>query len=443
MRGEGGDFLKADKTGLCTGDGRRIGATRGNLMSTQYLTKTKLAAMLPCTKRTLTNYVSDGILPAPTRCGRDAGWSIDVLRQVLLREPDMGNALSEANRSHLTRVLDDWELLSAEQSIQKTAPASDTVAGHQWRPLPEPALVDEASDPEKDFRAPHFEELRTSRGLIDLLKKEARQEKHGSREKYDLWKQIDAVRADVEDEERILDEQFICMHSSAQLLGTRLIFRSPLFNIRNQRTTRDASIKLELPLDEETSAFYEGPELRQDDGLVFMALLNIARDVRLGRAVGFSAQDLCQSLWGYYDGPTRARLKTMISRLQLGILNFPTFRVHLVERFDFPTKGLWSVRLDADIVNLFPRKEVVWLDLVQRRSLTSGLPTWLYGYIRSQTTLIPTKVERLRQLSGSVGQFQGFRSNLMKAMAVLTAARVVCGGWRIDKHEMLHWLKSS
>jgi hypothetical protein len=355
----------------------------------------------------------------------------------------MGNALSEATRGHLTRALDDWELLSAEQAIQKTAPASDTIVGRRWRPLPEPALVDEACDPEKDFRAPHFEESRTSRGLIDLLKKEARQEKHGSREKYDLWKQIDAVRADVEDEERILDEQFICMHSSAQLLGTRLIFRSPLFNIRNQRTTRDASIKLELPLDEETSAFYEGPELRQDDGLVFMALLNIARDVRLGRAVGFSAQDLCQSLWGYYDGPTRARLKTMISRLQLGILNFPTFRVHLVERFDFPTKGLWSVRLDADIVNLFPRKEVVWLDLVQRRSLTSGLPTWLYGYIRSQTTLIPTKVERLRQLSGSVGQFQGFRSNLMKAMAVLTAARVVCGGWRIDKHEMLHWLKSS
>jgi hypothetical protein len=412
-------------------------------MSTQYLTKTKLAAMLPCTKRTLTNYVTDGILPAPTRCGRHVGWSIDVLRQVLLREPDMGNALSEATRCHLTRALDDWELLSAEQSIQKTAPAADTVVGRQWRPLPEPALVDDVCNPDYDRRAPHFDRLEASREALGLLAQEARQEKHGSQEKNELWRQMDVVRADVQGEEIILDEQFIYLHSSAQLLGTRLIFRSPLFNVRNQKTTRDARIKLQLPLDEETSAFYEGPELRQDDGLVFMALLNIARDVRLGRAVGFSAQDLCQSLWGYYDGPARVRLKTMISRLQLGILNFPTFRVHLVERFDFPTKGLWSVRLDADIVNLFPRKEVVWLDLVQRQSLTSGLASWLYGYIRSQTTLIPTKVERLRQMSGSRGKLAGFRSNLMETMAVLTAARVVCGGWRIDKNEMLHWLKSS
>ena len=412
-------------------------------MSTQYLTKTKLAAMLPCTKRTLTNYVTDGLLPAPERYGRDAGWSIDVLRQFLLRESGIGKALSEESRSRLLQAFEDLERLSAEQSKQAKTPAADTAVGRRSLPLPEPALVDENCNPDYDRRAPHIDHLKGSRGVLDVLRKEARQEKYGSREKNELWKQIDAVRADVEGEQLILDEQFICMHSSSQLLGTRLIFRSPLFNVRNQNISRIASIKLQLPLDEETSAFYEGPELRQDDGLVFMALLNVARDVRLGKAVGFSAQDLCQSLWGYYDGPARARLKSQISRLQLGILNFPTFRVHLVERFDFPKKGLWSVRLDADIVNLFPGKEVVWLDFQQRQSLSSGLASWLYAYIRSQTTLIPTKVERLRQMSGSGGEFEGFRSNLMKAMEVLTAARHVCGGWRIDKHEMLHWLKSS
>lgn len=421
-------------------------------MSTQYLTKTKLAAVLPCTKRTLTNYVTDGVLPAPNRYGRDAGWSIDVLRQFLLAEPGMGNSLSGESRSRLVQAFEDLERLSAEQSNQAKTPVAETAVGRQWIPLPEPVLVDEVCDPAKDFRAPHLEELRTYRGLMDLIADEARQAKNASIEKSELWNRRRAVQEEVDGMQLILDEQFIYMHSSSQLVGNRFIFRSPLFNVRNQNVTRNTRIKLPLPLDGETTALYEGPELRQDDGLVFMALLNIARDVRLGKAVGFSAQEVCLSLWGYYDGPVRARLQKMISRLQEAILTFPTFRVQLVQRFDFPKKGLWSVRLDADIVKLFPCKkwkevdevdEVVRLDLEQRLSLTSGLASWLYGYLRSQSTLIPTKVERLRQLSGSVGKLDGFRSNLVTAMGVLAAARLVYAGWHIDRYDMLRWLKVS
>lgn len=431
------------------GDVHRLGAVYGNLMSTQYLTKTKLAAVLPCTKRTLTNYVTDGLLPAPTRYGRDAGWSIDVLRQVLARESGIGNALSEESHSRLSRVFKDLERLSAEQANQEKTPAADTAVGRQWIPLPEPVLVDEVCDPDKDFRAHHLEELRTYRGLMDLVATEARQAKNGSTEKSELWNQRRAVQEVVDGMQLILDEEFIYMHSSSQLVGNRFIFRSPLFNVRNQNVTRNARIRLSLPLDGETTVLYEGPELRQDDLLVFMALLNIARDVRLGKAVGFSAQHVCLTLWGYYDGPVRARLQKMISRLQEAILSFPTFRVQLIQRFDFPKKGLWSVRLDADIVKLFPCKkkkevdEVVRLDLEQRLSLTSGLASWLYGYIRSQSTLIPTKVERLRQLSGSGGKLDGFRSSLITAMGVLAAARLVYAGWHIDRYDMLRWLKVS
>jgi len=97
--------------------------------------------------------------------------------------------------------------------------------------------------------------------------------------------------------------------------------------------------------------------------------------------------------------------------------------------------------LDTDIVQLFTRQSVVWLDQNQRHSLQNGLATWLYGYIRSQTTLRPTKVEHLRVQCGSGGALDGFRESLKVAMGVMSGEQLVDIKWHIDKHDMLHWLK--
>ena len=78
-------------------------------MSVEYLTKTKLAAVLTSTKRTLTNYVTSGVLPAPTRFGRDVGWSVDVLRGVLEVEQGPLNALLESRRERIRQALIDLE----------------------------------------------------------------------------------------------------------------------------------------------------------------------------------------------------------------------------------------------------------------------------------------------------------------------------------------------
>lgn len=81
-------------------------------MSTKYLTKTKLAAVLIGTKRTLTNYVKSGVLPAPVRFRRDVGWSADVLRVVLETEQGSLNALPESRRLRLRQALSDFEIQS-------------------------------------------------------------------------------------------------------------------------------------------------------------------------------------------------------------------------------------------------------------------------------------------------------------------------------------------
>ena len=83
----------------------------------------------------------------------------------------------------------------------------------------------------------------------------------------------------------------------------------------------------------------------------------------------------------------------------------------------------------------------MWLDLNQRLSIACGLTSWLYGYIRSQRSLIPTKVARLHALSGSDGALQGFRESLRASMGLLATARLVDTGWYIDKHDMLRWQK--
>ncbi|WP_114969905.1 plasmid replication initiator TrfA [Rhodoferax ferrireducens] len=413
----------------------------GQKVSTNYLTKTKLAAVLTSTKRTLTNYVSAGVLPAPVRFGRDVGWSVEVLRSVLEAEQGSLNALPESRRVRLRQALSDLDI----QSIKVADSAADFAPlgtnDQQHKPLPEPIFVDESFNPVHDLRSSHLQKLKLSRSIMDYVATEARQAKNCSIEKKELWDQITLIRSDVEHHEAILAENFLHLHSSSQLVGSRDIFSSPIFNIRNHKSPREKRVELSFTLTDATVVKYEGPELRQDDGLVFMALLNITRDVKVGKTVGFSAQNLCDSLWGYYDGAARNRLKAMICRLQEALLQFPTFRVQLVQRFDFPNRGLWSVVLDDDIVSLITKKTVVWLDFEERLSLPSGISSWLYGYIRSQTRLIPTKIDRLRRLSGSEGAQDGFRESLKGAMGVLVGALLVDAGWHIDKHDMLHWQK--
>ena len=410
-------------------------------MSTKYLTKTKLAAVLIGTKRTLTNYVKSGLLPAPVRFRRDVGWSAEVLRVVLETEQGSLNALPESRRLRLRQALTDLEIQSLKEVESIAGLVSEGATNHQHRPLPEPMFVDDLFNPEHDLRCSHLEKLNLSRSVMDDVATEARQAKKGSIEKNELWNEFSALRCDVQHHEIVLAENFIHLHSSSQLVGSRDIFPTPIFNIRNQKSPRERRVELSFTSADGTVVKYEGPELRQDDGLVFMALLNVARDVRVGTTVGFSAQILCESLWGYYDGAARSRLKAMICRLQEAMLQFPTFRVQLVQRFDFPKRGLWSVGLDADIVRLITKKTVVWLDFEQRLSLPNGISSWLYTYIRSQTRLIPTKVDQLRRLSGSEGALDGFRESLKNAMGVLTGAQLVDVGWYIDKHDMLHWQK--
>lgn len=260
-------------------------------------------------------------------------------------------------------------------------------------------------------------------------------------EKARLFRGIQDRHASKSHLEAVLENSFLPAHGANQLLSPRVFFLSPLFRVASKRVERERTISLELRAQDGSVLMrYTGPELRQAEGLVFMALLNLSRDQRLGEQVSFSVEELCRRTFGRYDGPTRKLLLAQIKRLQRGLLEFDQFSVQLCQRFDHPSRGAWSVRLDKDVVALFQKSAEVWLDLGKRTSLPEGLPTWLYGFVESQTRLIPMKASALRELCGSDASEPSFLRTLRLALHALAEHGAIAPGWSVQGG-VVRWMK--
>lgn len=239
--------------------------------------------------------------------------------------------------------------------------------------------------------------------------------------------------------EEVLKTRYLPQHSPAQLLNPRLFFVTPLFRVASKAAPRAAMTRLELAPEKSDPIVYVGPELRQSEGFVFMALINLARDIQAGIAVRFSPKALCEALFGRYDGPTRNRLREYIRRLQLGQIQTRRYTVQLCQRFEHPPGGDWSVALDKDIVSLFSQANV-WLSFQSRAEVSEGLSSWLYGYVEAQSTLIPTSVDSLRAFCGSASEGKAFVLSLRTALKELAALGVIESGFRIQQGRV-HWMK--
>jgi len=419
----------------------KLHAIQGSDVNELYLTKAMLAAVLGCTKRTLTNYVSANILPRPDRHGRDVGWSFSILRSSLLDKDALTQPLNSVRQVALTAALNEMEIEASRCKDVVGGTDGNDLFAPDAASLPDGYLVADEQVHEGDQRWFLMEKLTNTKEVAKVMFKELKQMARNSQERNELWTDLKHVHDEVSYIRTVLDSDFIQLHGSSQLISARNFLTSDLFGVRNQNSERAREVQLVLSHSNDPKVNYVGPELRQDDGLVFMTILNIARDVKLGKKVSFSPQTVCEALWGSYSGPYRSRLKTIIQRLMDAVLHFEfrRFSAHLVQRFDYPNRGLWSVTLDKDIVQFMSPDTVVWLDLEKRLALGSGLASWLYGYVRSQSRLIPTKVQQLQSRCGSRGHLKTFRAGLLEAMRILARAKIVDAGWFLDRHDMLHW----
>lgn len=242
--------------------------------------------------------------------------------------------------------------------------------------------------------------------------------------------------------EALLQEQYLPAHGAGQLISPRAFFMSPLFRVCDKRIQRVAYTTVDLKSPSGQTLFaYEGPELRQSDGLVFACLLNLAREHRVGDIVRFSAQEVCRMVFDRYDGPTRKLLVEHVQRLQRGLVKFQNFSVQLCLRFNHPSKGDWSIQLDEDIVRLFSASPHVWLNLQRRKALSEGLTTWLYAFVEAQSKLIPTKAVDLKTLCGSEASDESFVRMLRASLGQLAHHSVIDNGWYM-KHGVVYWRKA-
>lgn len=261
-------------------------------------------------------------------------------------------------------------------------------------------------------------------------------------EKQALYRAIQDCTSEEHMLERRLHDDFVPQHGTEQFLSPRVFFESPLFRVASKSAKRLTHIDLVLPTAPGRPPIsYAGPELRQSDGLVFLALVHMLRDVRVGTAVSLPPDGVCRALFGRYDGNSRCALREHIQRLQQGLIRFESFSVQLCLGFDYPKFGRWTVALDAHIIELFrvPRKS--WLHMQPRLTLPDGLATWLYTYVETQTKLIPMQLSLLRELCGSQSSDKAFENRMRDALRHLSTQGNIDSGWSIRKGKV-HWRKT-
>lgn len=294
------------------------------------------------------------------------------------------------------------------------------------------------------------ERLLTRRGVLQAKKGFAVQREDTGRElrgmkrspeKDSLYAELRFYAEEEQELERRLQEHFVPQHGLTQFLSPRAFFQSCLFNARGRSVERRPNVEIELPTGADMPAIrYSGPELRQSDARVFLALLHMLRDVQVGTRVIFQPEAMCIALFGRYDGNSRRQLLTHTQRLQKGLIVTDRFSVQLCQEFAYPSRGPWGVALHPRIVELFRISPRVWLSIPVRLTLTEGLSTWLYAYVESQTRLIPMRIAKLHELSGSESKERAFVNSLRIALQELTRWDIIEPGWSLLQGQ-IRWMK--
>lgn len=188
---------------------------------------------------------------------------------------------------------------------------------------PEAVAVESGFESGLDSRQGVLDLLNRSRKDVAALRRELRLEERGT----DVHKDVSRAVADAEGMKDVLqtrlDSAFVPQHSPTQLASPRDVLASSLFGVRARGAPRHESLVLTLASTRMGELKYRGPELRQVDGLVFMLLVNMLRDIKAGVQAAFAPADVCELLLGGYSGQSREQLRQVILRLQQGVFESP------------------------------------------------------------------------------------------------------------------------
>jgi hypothetical protein len=222
------------------------------------------------------------------------------------------------------------------------------------------------------------------------------------------------------------------------------IARCSLFNSRNRSLKRRYLEDEQLFVMGDAQVNYRGEELRQDDEIVWLQVLHLARMQPLNEWVEFVPAAFMQALgWKSQGQKNYERLRKILSRLQATSLQFSSKRhasgvsVSLVRRFEWRGLKAWRVWIEGEMKSLFPEdyySRVLWQ---QRLELPSGIASKLHSYYASHRDPMGIKVKNIQQLCGSMSSIEDFKKSLVEALEHLKAVQFLNRFW-IDQNDVLH-----
>jgi len=203
------------------------------------------------------------------------------------------------------------------------------------------------------------------------------------------------------------------------------VVRSALFTARNRRTPRAHLRNSQIAVIGTGTITYTGEELRQDDELVWMQLIHLAKKVPLSDAVEFTPYEFLKSISKTTGKENYSWLRNCLSRMQATAVAIYSERLgegisaSLIRKFswvDESGKSLkkWCVWLEPEMRSLFD--EVSWLNWEQRRDLPDGIASKLMGYWASHKNPLPVKLSTLQSLCGSTSSPREFKRSLIGAL---------------------------
>jgi hypothetical protein len=162
------------------------------------------------------------------------------------------------------------------------------------------------------------------------------------------------------------------------------------------------------------SILYKGEELLQDDLSVWMSLINMAREKRIGDAIFFSGYELVKDLGWRMHSDSYNRAKESISRLKANELKIQVktgesgYAGSLIREYawaaESPDGGAkWMVRFEPMIAELFREDNVTFIEWEQRKKIgtRATLTLWLHAYYMSHRDPFPITIQKLHELSKS------------------------------------------
>ncbi|MBI1919725.1 MAG: replication initiator protein A [Geobacter sp.] len=208
------------------------------------------------------------------------------------------------------------------------------------------------------------------------------------------------------------------------------ILRSALFNCRNRKQPRKFLKDVEIAVIGDGQVIYRGEELRQDDELVWLHLMHLAKKLPLGACVDFTPYSFVKALGWPIKGQNYERLRICLSRMQATAIRIQSKRlgcfisVSLIHKFRSKNEqnenlSRWEVWVGEEMRLLFDEDFLTRVNWEIRKSLPDGIASKLFGYWASHRQPFPVKIDTLLKLCGSEMSPKHFKAELKKSLDLL------------------------